>query len=164
MSGSMGCGPIRKLVKLLSARLPENSYISVVCGTNNKLRKQLEREHTDHPRIRIYGFRKDISTMMDSADLYLTKPGGISTTEAAMKKLPMVFYNAVAGCETRNLHFFVDQGAAATADTPEELAELTLSLLSDAQQLSKMSAAFRKTIAKSPAEIICDYFMERTST
>lgn len=162
MSGSMGSDLIKKLVKLLSTRLPENCYISVICGTNRKLRKKLERDYGDHPHIRFYGFRKDISTIMDSADLYLTKPGGISVSEAAMKKLPMVLINVVAGCETYNLRFFVEQGAAATADTLEELVTLTLSLLSNAEQLNKMSASFRKTVPKPPTEIICNYLMERT--
>lgn len=163
MSGSMGCGPIRKLVKLLGERLPADCHISVICGTNYRLKKKLEQDHADQPRIHMYGFRKDISMMMDSADLYLTKPGGISTSEAARKKLPMVFVDAVAGCETYNLRFFVDQGAAVTADTPEELAELTLSLLSDSEKLNKMSAAFRGDSVKSSAELICDYFLELTS-
>lgn len=159
MSGSMGCGPIKKIVKLLGEGLPEDAYMSVVCGTNRKLRKQLERNHGDHPRIHIYGFRKDISMMMDSADLYLTKPGGISASEAATKKLPMVFVNAVAGCETYNLRFFVEKGAAVTADHPEELAELALSLLSHEEALKKMSAAFRDRGPKTTTEIICDYFI-----
>jgi len=163
MSGSMGCGPIRKLVRLLSECLPKDCYISVVCGTNQKLRKRLERDHADQSRIHFYGFRKDIPILMDSADLYLTKPGGISTSEAATKKLPMVFVNAVAGCETHNLRFFVEQGAAATADSPEELAALALSLLSNTEQLRKMSAAFRNLPAKTPSEIICDYFLEQPS-
>ena len=161
MSGSMGCGPIRKLVKLLGDRLSADCHISVICGTNCRLKKRLEQDHADQARIHMYGFRKDISMMMDSADLYLTKPGGISTSEAARKKLPMVFVNAVAGCETYNLRFFVEQGAAATADTPEELAELTLSLLLDSEKLNKMSASFRSADTRSPAEVICDYFWEQ---
>jgi len=163
MSGSMGCGPIRQLVKLIGEQLPDDCYLSVICGTNYKLRKKLERDHADQPRIHMYGFRKDISTIMDGADLYLTKPGGISTSEAARKKLPMVFVNAVAGCETYNLRYFVQQGSAVTADTPEELAALTLSLLSDADKLDRMSGSFRVVDTRSPAEIICDYFLEQPS-
>jgi len=163
MGGKVGCGPIRKLVRLLGDRLSADCHISVICGTNYRLKKRLEQEFADHPLIHIYGFRKDIPAMMDSADLYLTKPGGISTSEAARKKLPMVFVNAVAGCETHNLRFFVDKGAAVTADTPEELAELTLSLLSNTEKLNKMSAAFRGDSVKASAELICDYFVELTS-
>jgi len=163
MSGSMGCGPIRKVVKLLGDRLPADCHISVICGTNYRLKKKIEQDHADQPHIHMYGFCEDISMMMDSADLYLTKPGGISTSEAARKRLPMVFINAVAGCETYNLQFFVDQGAAATADTPEELVALALFLLSDSEKLNKMSAAFRGDCVKPSAELICDYFLESTS-
>lgn len=62
-----------------------------------------------------------MSLLMDSADLYLTKPGGLSISEASAKKLPMVFLNAVAGCESYNLHFFLERGVAQTADSPHIL-------------------------------------------
>lgn len=156
MCGSMGCGPIRSMVKQMGAQLPENCDITVICGTNHSLRRKLERDHAGQPHIHIYGFRKDISSLMDSADLYLTKPGGISTSEAAIKRLPMVFVNAVAGCESYNMRFFMRQGAAATAETPEELAALALSLLTDPQRLEAMSASFHEPPAQSPADRICD--------
>lgn len=160
MCGSMGCGPIRKLVKLISQILPEDCHISVICGTNYHLRKKLESDHAHQPRIHAYGFIKNIPTMMDSADLYLTKPGGISTTEAGCKKLPMVFVNAVAGCETYNMRFFTGKGAAVTADTLEELAVLTVALLKDRNVLSNMSAAYSGFLEQSPAEFICDCILE----
>ena len=159
MSGSMGCGPIKELLKQFQLQIPDNCHISVVCGTNERLRKNLEQEHKDHPRIHIYGYRKDIPMMMDSADLYLTKPGGISTSEAASKNLPMVFVNAVAGCETYNMNFFVQRGSAVTAETPEELATLTLSLLANDDQLKQMSLSFNPFNPGAAADIICDYFI-----
>lgn len=159
MCGSMGCGPIRKLVKLIAQSLPEDCHVSVICGTNQRLRKKLERDHMHQPRIHAYGFVQDIPAMMDSADLYLTKPGGISTTEAGCKNLPMVFVNAVAGCETYNLQFFTEKGAAVTADTPEELAALTVSLLKDRNALLDMSEACSGFLKHSPAELICDHIL-----
>lgn len=164
MCGSMGCGPVRKLMALLSERLPRDCYITVICGTNRRLRRQLERDHADNTNIRIYGFRQDVSLIMDSADLYLTKPGGISTSEAAAKKLPMVFVNAVAGCESHNMKFFVEQGAAVTADTTEELVSLSLSLLTDSKKLDKMAASFKNMYEQSPADIIVDYFTGKLSS
>ena len=155
MCGSMGCGPIRRLVRQIARQLPENGRVSVICGTNQRLKKSLERAHADDSRIHMYGYVQDISAMMDSADLYLTKPGGISVTEAARKRLPMVFVNAVAGCETYNLDFYCRQGAAVTADTPEALAKLAVELLEDDAALARMSAAFAPEAERSAAEYIC---------
>lgn len=154
MCGSMGCGPIRRLVSLLADRLPENSCVSVICGTNDSLRRSLEQDHAARPQIRVYGYVQNVNAMMDSADLYLTKPGGISTTEAACKRLPMVFVNAVAGCESHNMRYFIQRGAAATAGTPEALADLALRLLEDPAALAEMGAAFQSFADRSPAELI----------
>lgn len=82
-----------------------------------------------------------MALLMDSADLYLTKPGGISVTEAASMKLPMVFIDAVAGCEEYNKDFFLRAGGAATGETPSEIARVSLKLLGDEAALEKMGDA-----------------------
>ena len=76
---------------------------------------------------------------MDSADLYLTKPGGLSVTEAAAKRLPMVYIDAVAGCERHNCRFFVEHGGAIAGANVEELTRLCLKLLRNPQQRQEMS-------------------------
>jgi processive 1,2-diacylglycerol beta-glucosyltransferase len=144
MCGSMGCGPMAELTDLLAASLPAGAVLSVVCGTNERLEKKLLREYQDRPEIRVLGYTDRVSLLMDSADLYLTKPGGISTAEAAAKGLPLVLVDAVAGCEEYNLRYFCAQGGAVTAGTPEELAALTTSLLADPARLAQMAARIRK--------------------
>lgn len=139
MCGSMGCGPIQKVVEHLVSILPENAAVSVICGTNNRLRQTMEKQFAQNPRVKIWGYVNQVPLMMDSADLYLTKPGGISVTEAAVKRLPMAFVDAVAGCEAYNMRYFMDRGGAVTADTPKELADACVRLLSDGQQLEAMS-------------------------
>ena len=94
--------------------------------------------------------------MMDSADLYLTKPGGLSTTEAAAKGLPMVFINAVAGCEEYNLNYYVRLGGAVTADRPEELAQLCLNLMGNPNRLAQLQAALKVLPKQNAAQFICE--------
>ena len=155
MCGSMGCGPLRKLTELLNAGMDETMELSIICGSNEKLYKELSAEYGDRPYIHIHGFQKNISLFMDSADLYLTKPGGLSTTEAAVKNLPMVFIDAVAGCEEYNLNYFVFLGGAATADSTEDLARLCLDLLKDKAGLSQMEQALQKLPHANAAQRIC---------
>ena len=129
MCGSMGCGPIAKLVKHIAKGLAEDMEVSVICGTNRRLREKLEQKYKRNEKIHIIGYTNQMPLYMDSADLLLTKPGGISITEAAVKKLPMVFVNAVAGCEQYNMDFFVKMGAAVTAGSVKELAEQSIQIL-----------------------------------
>ena len=93
--------------------------------------------------VRILGFTKEMDVYMDAADLILTKAGGLATTESLMKRLPIVYVDAVPGCETRNLEFMVRNGYALTADTPKDLAILICTLLQDPDRLD----AWRRTLA-----------------
>lgn len=139
MSGSMGCGPMGELAGMLAGMLPEHCHVTIVCGTNEKLRRELSETLAAYPNMHVKGYVKDISTLMDSADLYLTKPGGISITEAAVKHLPMVLIHAVAGCEEYNRDFFVNAGGAAAAETPAELAQICAELLANDEKRREMA-------------------------
>ncbi len=158
--GSMGCGPLKWLIALLKNDLKPDQYITVVCGTNQKLKAYLDRHHSSDPRIRIYGYRNDISLLMDSADLYMTKPGGLSVTEAAVKNLPMVMINAVAGCEEYNKNFFVKNGLGVTADSIWSLSRLCMDILSDENSLEQMRAAGKRLQRGNASQTICDCLLE----
>ena len=154
MCGSMGCGPIEKLTKALSSKLHSDWNMTVVCGTNEKLRNKLSNRFKDSRNIHIKGFVKDMSVLMDSADLYITKPGGISISEAAVKNLPMVFINAVAGCEEYNSKYFMDIGGAVSGANVKELTDICVELLSDESKLFKMYESLAERINCNGAKMI----------
>ena len=125
-------------------------------GTNKQLYRRLTRACGSAARVRILSYVKDVSALLDSADLYLTKPGGISVTETAEKRLPMILIDTVAGCEDYNLHFFVDLGAAKTAGTEEAIAALALDTLRSDSALRHMADAYGRREAANGARYICD--------
>lgn len=161
MCGSMGCGHLDELTELLARRLPAEDTLAVVCGTYTHLQKKLEREFSGRPDIFIWGYRDDTSLLMDCADLFLTKAGGVSTSEAAVKGLPMVLVDAVSACEEPNLRHFCATGGAVTADTPEQLAELCLRLLENGRLLESMGQALAQR--GRAAEAIWSCLAERES-
>ena len=154
MGGSMGAGPVPALVAALNAQMDRDCVAWVVCGTNQSLRRSLETEYGDDPRIRILGFTDDVPRLMDAADVLVTKPGGISVTEAAMKRLPMVLVDSVSGCEAYNLDFFLKNGGAVTADTPAAQARLALSVLSETAMRDDMVRALDEVARGNQREII----------
>lgn len=157
MSGSMGAGNMARIVEDMAGRMDGSCELTVVCGTNKRMKQQLEQrlERLGGKNVRILGFVEDIPLLMDSADLYLTKPGGISTSEAWVKGLPMVLVDAVAGCEEPNLRFFTGLGGAVTAEKAEELAGLCLSLLADPERTGAMERALAGGRERDAAEVIC---------
>ena len=63
-----------------------------------------------HPNIRILGYTREVSKLMDVSDVLITKPGGMTCTEALAKGLPMLFIPPLPGQEEENCEYFVQAG------------------------------------------------------
>ncbi len=122
--GSMGCGPIESLSETIEPLLGGSTELTIVCGTNERLEASMRQIHANESCIHVRGFVKNMSLLLDSADVYVTKPGGLSITEAMAKAVPMVLVNAVGGCESYNLNHLLQLKQAVTGDSIEELAEI----------------------------------------
>lgn len=80
-------------------------------GSNQKAIAKMEQDPLfQHPNIRIYGYTKEVSCLMDASDLLVTKPGGMTCTEAMMKGIPMLFYTPIPGQEEENCEYFSAHG------------------------------------------------------
>lgn len=121
MSGSMCYGGVTETVKKID-RLNECFQIVAVCGSSKKELKKLENTNFRH-NVKKLGYTDLVNLIMDSSDIIITKPGGLSTTEALSKELPMIITKPIRGHEERNLAFLTEQGAAmsVTESVPVEL-------------------------------------------
>ena len=110
MSGSMGFGNVLDDIKALD-RLDLDFQITAICGNNKKLKSQIDALKTQK-QIFNYGYVNNVDVFMDAADCIVTKPGGLTTSEALAKGLPMLMNNPVPGQEDRNVEFLLNAGAA----------------------------------------------------
>lgn len=157
MCGSMGCGPMEEIISYLCPSLTTEQELSVVCGTNDDLRKKLQKRTEKYSQVHVLGTVNNVPQLMQASDLFLTKPGGLSTSEAMAAELPMVLIDAVAGCETHNLNFFLRNGMAVTANTPKAIADTTIKTLNAPVLLSKMRAAMRSQTECTAADKIYEW-------
>lgn len=156
MCGSMGCGPIRKLAMDLAQRL-ENALVVAICGRNEKLYAELTEEKL--PSLRVLGYCTEVPSYMDAADMVVTKPGGLSATEAAVRHIPMVFINAVGGCESRNFSYFLSHGYALGSDESREVADLVVDLANCPEHMERMRCVLEKDFSFNSAGLIADRLM-----
>ncbi len=110
MSGSMGFGNVIDGIKELD-KLPFEFQIVTICGNNKKLKQQIDKLSLSKD-IYNYGYVNNVDVFMDAADCIVTKPGGLTTSEALAKGLPMIMNNPVPGQEDRNVEFLLNAGAA----------------------------------------------------
>lgn len=115
MSGSMGFGSILLFSFELARRCKEGEQIIIICGNNRKLRHTLKREFRHNKNVHIIGYTTRVEDYMDACDVIYTKPGGLTSTEALVKHVPIVHTAPIPGCETKNREFFVSRGMSVAA-------------------------------------------------
>jgi processive 1,2-diacylglycerol beta-glucosyltransferase len=147
MNGGAGAGLQQSLVQSLLKQHPDLQLI-VLTGRNNALRESLQSIEAFFPtRLRALGFVDDVYRLMACADLAITKPGGLSTSECLAMGLPMLLVNPIPGQEERNAAWLIQEGAALRADDPDTLQFRLQRLLSDRHKLEAMRTRAR-TLAK----------------
>lgn len=159
--GSMGAGPMLKITKALKKQLADDMYLVVVCGTNRQLYRKITRCTAENENIRVVGYTHQVRQYMAASDLLLTKPGGLSTTEAFYQRLPIIALDAVPGCETRNLQFFTKNRIAETANNIDDIVSLIIKCLPDKEFQNKISKNMESLFVGNPTKTLCEYIIEK---
>ena len=115
MGGSMGHADHVKNIESLS-QIGTPFQFLVVCGNNKKMLYHVEQfaaHYQGSCRIYPYGFVHNVEVMMSASDCIVSKPGGLTVSEALAKNLPMLLFDPIPGHEERNVDFLVNNGMAA---------------------------------------------------
>jgi len=154
MGGSMGYGDLLQSVIEID-RMDKGYQLACLAGANRRLLSQLKQLKTRHP-LHVCGFTDQVDLYMDAADCIVTKPGGLSTSEALSKELPLILVSPIPGQEERNAHFFVNAGAAVLVSRHFPIAEAVYSVLETEGRLEHMKQAIRQIACPNAAADIAD--------
>jgi len=121
MGGGQGLGPIKTVVKSLEKAKTALQEI-IVTGTNKKVYRSLKRKRKKcRKKIVLLGYAHNVNELMSASDVIITKPGGITTSEALCKKLPIIILKPIPGQEANNAAFLSAKGAAIRLNFPEDI-------------------------------------------
>lgn len=153
--GSIGCGKMNRIVPEFAAALPIDTTLVVLCGNNEKLYEQLIADAT--PRVVPVGFTDDMAQYMAAADVCLSKPGGLSTTELLAIGVPSVLVLVVPGCESRNMAFVTSMGLAIGTEDWGAAIRRALVLLNDPEEMAILRRRLQKYHGGYGAQKIVDF-------
>jgi processive 1,2-diacylglycerol beta-glucosyltransferase len=144
MAGGFGVGPIEKLYRaLLDVELPLG--VLVVSGRNETVKTQLEAVPvTSRHHAKILGYSRDIDELMTCADLVMSKPGGLTTSETLARGAGMIIVNPTPGQEYRNSDFLLENGAAIKVNNIGTLAYKITTFLREPSRLEQLKANARR--------------------
>ncbi|MGO8691150.1 MAG: MGDG synthase family glycosyltransferase [Thermoguttaceae bacterium] len=144
LAGGFGLGPVEKLFTgLLSAQRPLE--VVVVSGRNEELRQRLEQlAIPPRHRAKVLGFTTEMDEWMAAADVVLSKPGGLTTSEVLARGAALMIVNPIPGQETRNSDFLLENGAALKVNNLATLPYKLEKLLDDPARLAGMKQSARR--------------------
>lgn len=138
LAGGFGVGPVERLYGGLLA-LETPLEIVVVSGRNAELKTRLEQIETpQRHRVRVLGFTTQMDELMTAADLVVSKPGGLTTSETLACGAAMVVVNPIPGQESRNSDFLLENGAAVKINNLATLAFKLGPLLAEPARLTRL--------------------------
>lgn len=161
MSGGVGCGHLAELCEALLAKADGPFTACVLTGRNRTLKQELDTRFGTDGCVRTVAFTDEVPLYMNAADATITKPGGLSSTEAAVANTPLVHLLAFDGCETKNAAFFADRGLSLRAANAQEAAACAFRLIHSPADAAAMQERQRLAIHPDAADRIVTEVLTR---
>ena len=140
LAGGFGVGPIEQIYcTILSVATPLE--LVIVCGKNTGLKSQLDRcpVPAQH-RASVLGFTDQMDELMGAADIVVSKPGGLTTSEILARGAALLIVNPIPGQESRNSDYLLENGAAVKASGTATLAHKLSTLLESPEKLARIKS------------------------
>ncbi|NHA39606.1 diglucosyl diacylglycerol synthase [Staphylococcus schleiferi] len=115
-----------------------NAQVVMICGRNKELKRQLSKAFKGNRHVLILGYTNNMNEWMASSHLMITKPGGITISEALSRKVPMIFLNPAPGQELENALYFEQKAFGKIADTPSEAIDIVTHLTRHPNEINAM--------------------------
>ncbi|MFC0271692.1 diglucosyl diacylglycerol synthase [Metabacillus herbersteinensis] len=156
MAGAHG---VLKNVKDLCQSFISNKGIQtvVVCGNNSLLKESLDPLASMYPnQFKVKGYVERVDELYRISSCMITKPGGITLSEATAIGIPVILFKPVPGQEKENALYFEENGAALVVNRMEDISEEVQKLLLDENRLKEMKANIKKLHHSHSANIILE--------
>ena len=127
----------------------------MICGNNQPLLARLEKKFGKQTQISLLASTNQMASYLRACDVYLSKPGGLSSTEAAVMGIPLIHIAPIPGCEIRNMEYFSQKGMSLAVDTHWNQLEDALVQLSQPISAKTMQVRQRQYINPRATEEIC---------
>lgn len=130
MGGGLGLGLSEALLNTIKS-YQNRLQILFVTGKNEALYRMLrDKDEFRHPNFHLYPFIDYVDELMDASDLLLSKPGGITCSEAISKSIPMILLEPIPGQEEDNMRYMLEHQYG-IASAPSEQAQKILDALAE---------------------------------
>jgi processive 1,2-diacylglycerol beta-glucosyltransferase len=158
LGGGFGMGPVAEILEAIDP-IARPIQIIVVAGRNEALRREVAGTLHRQP-ITTQGFVTNMNDLMSVSELIITKPGGMTASEALGLGKPLFIYSPIPGQEAANSDFLLEHGAATKVNRLEDIPH-RLGQLLGSEKLKEMARAAQALGRPQAAQDICRQIKQR---
>lgn len=138
MAGSFGVYNIEKIYKNI-IDIPMDFQIIILTGNNKRLYKKMKQlVKLSNKDTKLIKFTNEVHRYMNLADVLITKPGGLTVSEALAANLPLITFDAIPGQEEANAKFLLNRGMSISIGKGDNCSDTIESLLKDEEKLKNI--------------------------
>lgn len=113
-------------------------------NTHKKKRKFTSKHQKPAKPTKLLYYTNEVEKYMHMADMIVTKPGGLTVSEAIAVGLPMGIFKAIPGQEEQNAEFLISKGMAVKLEKNNTCTKTITKLLESPEKLQSMKAAIKQ--------------------
>lgn len=155
MAGSFGVTNVFKIYEDI-INIDRDFQIIVITGKNQKLYENFDKViNKSKKQTKLIYFTDQVNKFMQAADIIITKPGGLTITEALASNIPMAIFDAIPGQEEENADFLINNNMAVKLEKGQNCDKLIEELLINKKKLNNMKEACKSFDKNDSSKNIC---------
>ena len=162
--GEFGFGK-DKTFNMLKSIIDNFPYLQVIAiaGRNVKIKERFDElvsSTNSGDTVKILSYTNQVPELMSVADLVITKPGGLTTTESLASGLPLIVIDPLPGQEEENAKFVEKNGARIWIRKNDDIKTILLNVFNDTYKLQNMKIRARLIAKKNSTKDICETLLK----
>lgn len=161
--GGVGFGNTYKLVKNL-LKSKNQFQIVTICGKNKKQFNKLEtlKKQNKLTNLTNFGFVNNVNEIMSASDIIVAKLGGLMTSEAFSREIPIIATKKLPFQEVDNKNYLVGKNACLYISNNKTAYKLVDRIIEDEELFSKMKESVKKIKKPFSCKNICEFMLKTT--
>ena len=140
------------------ARDFDNLQIIAVAGKNKKMNhyfNEIVQKYQKQSLIKVLDYTNKVPELMSISKLIITKPGGITSSESLVSKVPLLIINPIPGQEEENAKYLENNGFAIWMKKTDSVSEILKNILKDSNLINKLKINIINLNKYNATEEIC---------
>lgn len=157
--GSIGAGDLEEAVRVVCGYLEQKKGMAciVICGNNDRLYHKLKKRAKNTEVLHVLKSTQKMHLYMKASDVFISKPGGLSSTEAAVAGTTLIHISPIPGCEFANQKFFAKHHMCIPVGNVEKQLIPAIIYARKQNVETKMRSAQTRCVNRHACEEICDW-------